>query len=105
MMTAQEALFKYFGYESFRPGQQEIIEHIIAGKNVLAVLPTGAGKSLCYQIPALISDNFSIVISPLIALMKDQVDALNQKGEIASFINSTMSFAEIEDAVDRKSVV
>lgn len=100
-MTPSEALKKYFGYESFRNGQEEIINSILSGKNVLAVLPTGAGKSLCYQIPALISDNFSIVISPLIALMKDQVDALNQKGEIASFINSTMSFAEIEDAVQQ----
>src|SRR5690606_2898515 len=99
MMTAQEALFKYFGYESFRPGQQEIIEHIIAGENVLAVLPTGAGKSLCYQIPALVSDNFSIVISPLISLMKDQVDALNKQEVPAAFINSTMSFIEVEQVL------
>jgi ATP-dependent DNA helicase RecQ len=98
-MKYQEALKKYFGYENFRNGQEEIIESILEGKNVLAVLPTGAGKSICYQIPSLISDNFSIVISPLIALMKDQVDALNQKEHQASFINSTMSFTEIEEGL------
>lgn len=94
-----ESLKKYFGYENFRNGQEEIIESILNGKNVLAVLPTGAGKSICYQLPSLISDNFSIVISPLIALMKDQVDTLNRKEHIASFINSTMSFTEIEEVL------
>ena len=77
-MTTKKALKKYFNYDNFRLGQFEIIEEILKGKNVLAVLPTGAGKSICYQIPALISDNYSIVISPLIALMKDQVDSLNK---------------------------
>jgi len=95
-MNSFEALSKYFGYEEFRPGQQEIINEIIQGKNVLAVLPTGAGKSICFQIPALISDNYSIVISPLIALMKDQVDSLNKSNEVAAFINSTQSFYETE---------
>jgi ATP-dependent DNA helicase RecQ len=95
-LTAIEALNNYFGYKTFRSGQQEIVEEILIGKNVLAILPTGAGKSICYQIPALISDNFSIVISPLIALMKDQVDAINKKQEIAAFINSTQTFAETE---------
>ncbi len=98
-MNQLEALKKYFGHENFRNGQEEIIESILNGENVLAVLPTGAGKSICYQIPSLISDNFSIVISPLIALMKDQVDALNQKEHLASFINSTMSFTEIEEVL------
>ncbi|MFO7447796.1 MAG: RecQ family ATP-dependent DNA helicase [Ignavibacteriaceae bacterium] len=98
-MNIQEALFKYFGYENFRPGQQEIIENIVSGKNVLAVLSTGAGKSLCYQIPALISDNFSIVISPLISLMKDQVDTLNRQEKLAAFINSSMSFQEAEQVL------
>ncbi|MDO8550356.1 MAG: RecQ family ATP-dependent DNA helicase, partial [Ignavibacteria bacterium] len=98
-MNHQEALKKYFGHENFRYGQDEIIESILNGENVLAVLPTGAGKSICYQIPALISDNFSIVISPLIALMKDQVDALNQKEHLASFINSTMTFTESEEVL------
>jgi ATP-dependent DNA helicase RecQ len=95
-MTIFEALKKYFGYETFRPGQQEIIEAILNGENVLAVLPTGAGKSLCYQIPALVSDGFSIVISPLIALMKDQVDSLTKSGIAAAFINSTISYTETE---------
>jgi ATP-dependent DNA helicase RecQ len=95
-MTPLQALKKYFNYDSYRFGQAEIIEDIIRGSNVLAVLPTGAGKSICYQIPALISDNYSIVISPLIALMKDQVDSLNQTSEIAAFINSTQSYHETE---------
>ncbi|MFZ1280658.1 MAG: RecQ family ATP-dependent DNA helicase [Ignavibacteriaceae bacterium] len=95
-MTTFEALNKYFGYKEFRPGQLEIIDEIIDGNNTLAVLPTGAGKSICYQIPALISDNYSIVISPLIALMKDQVDSLNKTQEVAAFINSTQSYCETE---------
>jgi ATP-dependent DNA helicase RecQ len=95
-MKLSEALKKYFGYSRFRPGQEEIIKEILKGKNVLAVLPTGAGKSLCYQIPGLISENFSIVISPLIALMKDQVDSLNKTELFAAFINSSMSFHETE---------
>ena len=75
-MKPLQALQRYFGLKTFRNSQLEIIESIIEGENVLAVLPTGAGKSICYQIPALITENFSIVISPLISLMKDQVDAL-----------------------------
>ena len=93
-MTPLEALENYFGYHSFRPGQEEIIRTILAGRNVLAVLPTGAGKSLCYQIPAIISDGLSIVISPLIALMKDQVDSLNKKNKIAAYLNSTLDYRE-----------
>ena len=95
-MHPSEALKKYFGYKEFRPGQLEIIEEIIRGKSVLTILPTGAGKSICYQIPSLISDNYSIVVSPLIALMKDQVDSLNKVSEIAAFINSTQNFIETE---------
>lgn len=102
-MSPKEALKKYFGYDSFRQSQEEIIETILKGENVLAVLPTGAGKSICYQIPALVSDNFSIVISPLIALMKDQVDSLNKNEEIAAFINSSMSFYEAEDVLRKIS--
>lgn len=96
-MNHKEALKKYFGYDSFRTGQEEIIDTIVNGGNVLAVLPTGAGKSICYQIPALIAESFSIVISPLIALMKDQVDSLNKNGMIAGFINSTLDYAESEN--------
>lgn len=85
-----------FGYSQFRPGQEEIIESIINGNNVLAVLPTGGGKSICYQIPAIMNETFSIVISPLIALMKDQVDNLNKTKKLAAYINSTMEFSEVE---------
>ena len=92
MNSPIKILNDFFGYDNFRNGQLEIIESVIKFNNVLVVLPTGAGKSICYQIPALISENFSIVISPLIALMKDQVDALNKKKEVAAFINSTMSY-------------
>ncbi len=92
----ENTLKTYFGFDNFRSGQQEVIEAILDGKNVMAVFPTGAGKSLCYQIPSLISENFSIVISPLIALMKDQVDSLNARKEIAAFINSTMDLYETE---------
>ncbi len=95
-MSPSEALKKYFSYDKFRPAQEEIITAILKGSNVLAVLPTGAGKSICYQIPAIISNDFSIVISPLIALMKDQVDNLNREEKLAAFINSTMSFREAE---------
>ena len=106
-MLPIQALEKYFGYKSFRLGQKEIIDAILQGNNVLAILPTGAGKSICYQIPSLISDHFSIVISPLIALMKDQVDSLNnpmQNGEdSAAFINSTMSFYKAEEVLQNIS--
>ncbi len=102
-MNSLETLKKYFGYTKFRPGQEEIINAILNGKNVLAVLPTGAGKSICYQIPALISENFSIVISPLIALMKDQVDTLNKIDEVAAFINSTLNFYETESVLQKIS--
>lgn len=99
--TPLKILQEFFGYDNFRTGQLEIIEAVINYDNVLVVLPTGAGKSICYQIPALLSENFSIVISPLIALMKDQVDNLNRKKEVAAFINSTMSFSETEVVLNK----
>ncbi len=95
-MTPKEALKHFFNYDEFRPFQEEIIDTIIEGNNVLAILPTGGGKSLCYQIPALIADGFSLVISPLIALMKDQVDSINSIEPVAAFINSSQSFPETE---------
>jgi len=96
MITPLEIIQKYFGYNFFRPGQEEIIKSIISGRNVLAILPTGGGKSICYQVPAIACKNFSIVISPLIALMKDQVDSLNRNEKIAGVINSSISFQESE---------
>src|ERR1035437_4185769 len=98
-MNPVEALKYYFHHDQFRPGQEEIITNIMMGENILAVLPTGAGKSICYQILALISPNFSIVISPLIALMKDQLDSMDIDQLNASFINSTMDFREIEQVL------
>ncbi len=101
MTTAHEALKTFFGFDSFRNAQEEIVQSILLGENTIVVLPTGGGKSLCFQLPALMSDGFSIVISPLIALMKDQVDKLNQVNSSAEFINSSMDFREIENVLNR----
>ena len=89
--AALEALTRYFGYDSFRPGQQGIVEALLAGRDVLGVMPTGAGKSVCYQIPAALSPGATLVISPLISLMRDQVDALIDLGMPAAFINTTQT--------------
>lgn len=90
----QHALKQNFGYTDFRPGQAEAIQCVLSGENALVVMPTGAGKSLCYQLPALMLDGVTLVISPLIALMKDQVDSLAKHGIAAAFINSSISPAE-----------
>lgn len=90
-MTANEVLKKYFGYDSFRAGQAEIIDHILEREDCLGIMPTGAGKSICYQIPAMIFDGVTVVISPLISLMKDQVDSLNQVGIPTTYINSSLT--------------
>ena len=87
-------LKRHFGFQSFRPLQREIIESLLAGEDVLALLPTGGGKSLCYQLPAVAIDGLTIVISPLIALMKDQVDSLEELGVPATFLNSSLSLEE-----------
>ncbi len=93
-------LKKYFGFDSFRKGQREIIEKILEGRDVLGVLPTGGGKSICYQLPALMKDGLTLVISPLISLMKDQVDALREDGIEASFINSSLDFETYIDTLN-----
>ena len=91
---ALDVLRRVFGYDSFRGPQQEIIEHLIAGGDALVLMPTGGGKSLCYQIPALVRRGTGVVISPLIALMQDQVDAMRALGVRAGFLNSTQEPAE-----------
>mgnify|MGYP001115682272 CR=1 FL=1 len=100
MENIYQTLKKYFGYESFRDGQEEIITNILEGKDVLGVLPTGAGKSICYQLPALLMDGLTLVISPLISLMKDQVDSLVEDGISASFINSSQNFIDYKHTLD-----
>ncbi|MGY8805627.1 MAG: RecQ family ATP-dependent DNA helicase, partial [bacterium] len=91
MDTPEQVLQGAFGFNDFRPGQREIIDLLISGRNVLAVMPTGAGKSMCYQIPAVLSDKLTIVVSPLIALMDDQVAGLRANGVNAACIHSGMS--------------
>jgi ATP-dependent DNA helicase RecQ len=87
MIQLRDLLKKYFGFDSFRPLQEEIITRSLAGEDVVALLPTGGGKSLCYQLPALVRDGLTVVVSPLIALMKDQVDGLREMSIPATFIN------------------
>ena len=94
MEQARELLRRYFGYKAFRPAQEPIIRDLLAGRDTVAIMPTGAGKSICFQIPALLLDGITLVISPLISLMKDQVDALTEQGVPATFINSSLSMEE-----------
>lgn len=99
-MTQQEILKHYFGYDSFREGQERLIEAILEGRDVLGIMPTGAGKSLCYQIPALMMDGITLVISPLISLMKDQVSNLNQAGILAAYLNSSLTYGQYRKALE-----
>jgi len=92
----QDLLKEHYGFTEFRPGQEDVIQSILAGRDTLVVMPTGGGKSLCYQLPALALDGTTLVISPLIALMKDQVDVLQKRGIAASFINSSLTEKEIK---------
>ena len=98
-MTKLNTLKKYFGYSAFREGQEVLIDAILQGRDVLGIMPTGAGKSICYQIPALLLSGITLVISPLISLMKDQVQALNQAGIHAAYINSSLSESQISKAL------
>ncbi|MEM7373885.1 MAG: ATP-dependent DNA helicase RecQ [Bacteroidota bacterium] len=98
--TPEDILKKYWGYDSFRPQQKEIIQTILGGQDTFALLPTGGGKSVCFQVPGLMLDGLTIVISPLIALMKDQVERLNRMGIAATYINSGMSYAQIDQKLD-----
>lgn len=100
-MTPNQALQKYFGYSEFRHEQEAIIEHVLSGQDVMALMPTGGGKSLCYQLPAVLLNGLTIVISPLIALMKDQVDSLNVAGIPAAFLNSSQNPNEQSQIIER----
>ena len=100
-MEKKEVLARYFGYDAFRPGQEALIDAVLSGRDALGVMPTGAGKSLCYQIPALMTEGITLVISPLISLMQDQVMALVQAGVPAAYLNSSLSPAQFREALRR----
>jgi len=107
LQDARDLLKSAFGYEQFRPGQEAAVSAILSGRDTVVVLPTGGGKSLCFQVPALLMPGLTVVVSPLISLMKDQVDALTAKGLPAAFINSTLSSAQVSDRmakVDRGEI-
>jgi ATP-dependent DNA helicase RecQ len=100
LQNARNLLQKYYGYTDFRPGQADIVSSLLRGQDTVAIMPTGAGKSLCFQLPALLLPGVTIVISPLISLMKDQVDALDSLGIPATFINSSLTFAEVTKRIN-----
>lgn len=96
MRQPKEVLQQYWGYPDFRPLQEEIIRHVLAGKDTLALLPTGGGKSICFQVPTMSQEGLTLVVSPLIALMKDQVESLNRRGIPATYINSSLAYHQID---------
>ena len=100
IMTAQEALKTYFGYDDFRPLQAEIVESVLQGRDTLALLPTGGGKSVCFQIPTMVMGGLCLVITPLIALMKDQVQNLRNRNILAAAIYTGMSYEQQKTALD-----
>lgn len=95
-----DILKQYFGYSTFRLGQEEIIDSFLSGRDALAVMPTGAGKSICYQVPALMMDGVTLVISPLVSLMKDQVNALITQGVKAAYLNRSLNDAQFDKALE-----
>ena len=101
--AARSILRARFGFPEFRPGQERAVENVLAGRDTLVVLPTGGGKSICYQVPALLLPGLTVVVSPLISLMKDQVDALTARGIPATFVNSTLSAGEVAERMNRVS--
>ena len=95
-----EVLKQFFGYSSFRNGQEELVDALLEKRDVLGIMPTGAGKSLCYQIPAIMMNGITLVISPLISLMKDQVNALVQQGVSAAYLNRSLTDAQYNKALE-----
>ena len=95
-MDKYSLLQRFFGYTNFRPGQEELIDGILSGRDVFGIMPTGGGKSMCYQIPALLLPGITVVISPLISLMRDQVMALKSAGVPAAYLNSTLNQAQVQ---------
>src|SRR2546425_6544562 len=96
-MELLDALKQHFKYDAFRKGQEAIVRSVLSGRPTIAILPTGGGKSLCYQLPALLLEGTTVVVSPLVALMKDQVDALRARGIAATFINSSLAESERQE--------
>ena len=100
-MDSLTTLKQVFGYEAFRPGQETLVDALLSGRDALGVMPTGAGKSVCYQVPALMKDGTALVISPLISLMKDQVSALAAAGVPAAYLNSSLTQRQMDTALQR----
>ena len=105
MEAARRALQDVFGYDQFRPGQEDVIAAILGGRDIMAVMPTGAGKSLCYQIPGLVLPGITLVVSPLISLMRDQVTALLQNGVRAAYLNSSLTARQFALALQNNRLI
>src|SRR5450830_673942 len=99
-MTKEQILKQYFGYDAFWEGQEELVDNILLGKDVIGIMPTGAGKSICFQVPALMFNGITLVVSPLISLMKDQVQALVTNGVSVAFINSSLTYNQIVNVIE-----